>query len=147
MYEQIVTHIFEELESKSPLSDDLMMMFDTGPKRPLNEYMALVYRSEMKKTMKAQVELIKFVQKVLQGSLELFEEMREEGADVEDAKVYFKEIYMEKMPSEIKECEDDGKGDFVDPEALGWYHYRRLYMRNYLQSIYQIELKTFEDYY
>ena len=64
-YEEIALQMAHHVERTSPLEADLMMLESKGLKP--KEKFALIYRSEMKKTMRAQLELIRFVSKVVGG--------------------------------------------------------------------------------
>ena len=64
-YEEIVLQMAHHVERTSPLEADLMMLESKGLKP--KEKFALIYRSEMKKTVRAQLELIRFVSKVVGG--------------------------------------------------------------------------------
>ena len=101
-----------------------------------NELYAVVYRSEMKRTMRAQLEIIKFVRQILDKSYEIPEKMAAGSAEAEVAKM-FRYSYLQKMEDEIKDCED--KGQFQNEEAEYWYQYRRLQLRHYFEAIWVLQ--------
>lgn len=68
----------------------------TGSK---NEYFAILYRIEMKKTMRAQLELIKFVRYVFDESYTI-QKLVEDGASDTEIGDKFKSLYLTKMDSE-----------------------------------------------
>ena len=69
-YEEIVDFIAKRLEQKSSLETDLEIL-ENKANLTQKSYFAVLYRSEMKKTMRAQLEIVRFVQKVLDESLKI----------------------------------------------------------------------------
>ena len=90
----------------------------------------VVYRSERKKILRSQKELISFLLNVLEESYQL-KSMKSVGASQADIDFVFKKIYLHPMESE--KIFINSEGDFIDEDEEFWYQYRRLHLRSYLQ--------------
>ena len=130
-YEEIVSFILRKLEATTSLETDLKILDQNQQLSDMtaNEYFAVVYRSEMKKIMRAQKEIVDFVQNVLKQSQSVNQAIQDGKSTTEASKI-FKGIYLAKMESEKNEC--DEKGEFKNEESESWYLYRRLRCRKYL---------------
>ena len=132
-YQEIVKFIVSELESQTTLEEDLAILDQHQAKSPQNGrkgtktgarhlsqnmYFAVLYRSEMKKTMRAQLELVNFVEKVVQHSYQV-KAMTKAGSSKTAASKAFKAIYLEKLPSEIDQCHENG--EFLDEKDEFWF--------------------------
>ena len=60
--------------------------------------------------------------------------MLEKGQTATEIGKFYKTLYLEKMNSEIDQCDVFGK--FIKETDEFWYQYRRFHMLDYLKAIY-----------
>ena len=85
--------------------DEDLEMINEGHDLSTLEYFAILYRAERKKTLWAQLELVQFIQIILEDSYKIAA-MVEEGESIREIDRYYKSTYMRKMPSEVNQCDE-----------------------------------------
>ena len=140
-YLQVITYQTHQLEKGTTLeADQELLSGETELAKEVNltseQKFCVVYRSERKKILRSQKELVSFLLNVLEESYQL-KSLKSVGAPKHEIDLLFKKIYLHPMESEKIYINSDG--DFIDAEEEYWYQYRRLHMRSYLQQIFQIQ--------
>lgn len=102
-YQEIIEILKEQLESKTSLEDDLRLLEEKTIKLSVKQKFGVIYRSERKKIIRSQLDIVKYLRKVLA-----------ESSDTQN----FQKVYMQPMTNE--DVAEDG------------YIYRRLCLRDYL---------------
>jgi len=101
-YKDIITYQHEVLEAPSTLEEDLDLLKSAqdstdpeAPKLSPNSYNALLYRTERKKIVRSQLDLINYLIQVVVQSEEIASDMQE-GAKKFEIDAVFKRIYFTK---------------------------------------------------
>lgn len=89
----------------------------------------VIYRSERKKILRSQVELISYLISVIEESYQL-KSMKSVNASQKDIDLVYKKIYLHPMESE--KIYINSEGDYIDKDEEYLYQYRRLHLRSYL---------------
>lgn len=137
-YNTVKGHI-TRLEKFSTLEADMELLDEQidDLKLSQNQKFALIFRSEQKKILKSNLEIVSHLRMCLEKSEELIA-LKEQDATQEELDRHWKSIYLSPMESEKIFMVN---GDFIDKEEEELYYYRRLQLRNHLKEYFNLRTK------
>lgn len=104
---------------------------------------AVILRSERKKIIRSQIDLVAYLQKVLRESFQL-KSMASANAPQKDLDRAFQSIYLQLSQAEKDDV--DQTGNFKSEEAESEYQNKRFCLRHYLKSVFELQTVGYTEY-
>ena len=147
-YEEMIDFFVSNTERHSTLEADQELLSFGQPgsnphkafvdlKLSTNQRFAVIYRSERKKILRSQLFLIAWMRSLLEQSYKV-RSLLSVNAPRADVDRQFQQVYLSYMGHEAKQVNESG--EFAEPEQEHWYFFRRLFVREYLQQVFQLHL-------